>query len=178
MLLLFCNIIIYSVRRICACFPPSWVLFQMPGSLRVLHSILVVPVLFNLGFVVGILKVWESINALNAPITLELPGTMVTFHICSSCSFRLWYFSVFSCSFFLMLPSAGSVTTFITAVFCFLSIISMSGWLASSCLSVWNMRPSSRCIQGCALFHSETKRQLSRCVLESHFISLCYKRCK
>lgn len=57
----------------------------------------------------------------------------------SSCSFSSWYFSIFSCSFFLMLLSA-TIASLTTAVFFSLSTTSMSGSLANSCLSVWTLK--------------------------------------
>lgn len=71
-------------------------------------------------------------SAPNAPITT---GTTLdfTFHICSSCSLSPW------CSFFI-LWSTGIATSITSALFCSLSSITVSGWLASSCLSVCNLK--------------------------------------
>uniref|UniRef100_A0A669AZ21 mitogen-activated protein kinase kinase kinase n=1 Tax=Oreochromis niloticus TaxID=8128 RepID=A0A669AZ21_ORENI len=113
------------------------------NNLRVLRSILAVPrtALFwtEISDVVpGIC--WShspslGVTAPSAPITT---GTTVTFtlHILSSSSLSPWYFSSFSCSFFLMLLSFGTATSITTAVFFCLSTTTMSGWLATTILSV------------------------------------------
>uniref|UniRef100_A0A3P9CAH7 Taste receptor type 1 member 3 n=1 Tax=Maylandia zebra TaxID=106582 RepID=A0A3P9CAH7_9CICH len=77
----------------------------------------------------------QVITAPSAPITT---GTTVTFtlHILSSFSLSPWYFSSFSCSFFLILLSFGTATLITTAVFFCLSTTTMSGWLATTILSV------------------------------------------
>uniref|UniRef100_A0AAX7UZ72 Immunoglobulin V-set domain-containing protein n=1 Tax=Astatotilapia calliptera TaxID=8154 RepID=A0AAX7UZ72_ASTCA len=71
----------------------------------------------------------------SAPITT---GTTVTFtlHILSSSSLSPLYFSSFSCSFFLILLSFGTATSITTAVFFCLSTTTMSGWLATTILSI------------------------------------------
>lgn len=58
-----------------------------------------------------------------------------TFHFCSNCSFKPCYVLIFSCSFFLMLPSAGIATSITVTVLCFSSTTStLSGQLASDLL--------------------------------------------
>lgn len=76
------------------------------------------------------LPVWEL-----QLLILLLPRDTLdfTFHIC--CIFSPWYFSIFYCSFFPMLQSAGIATSITTEVFCSLSATTLSGWFPSSCLS-------------------------------------------
>ncbi|TWW56342.1 Plexin-A1 [Takifugu flavidus] len=90
------------------------VLYQRPGSLRVMNRILTVPrtALF-----------WTEISDV-------VPG------ICWNHLLSPWYFSSFSCSFFLMLLLLGIATSIITVFRC-LSTTTMSGWLATTILSVW-----------------------------------------
>ena len=111
-----------------SCLLPAQVLYQRPGSLRVLCRILTVP--SNTLLDRGLRCSWFL---LEPPIQLEVtvpnshhccPHTPL--HIFTSSSFSPSYFSSFSCSFFLMLPSLGMSTSTTTVV-----------WLAITSLSVW-----------------------------------------
>ncbi|KAI3354393.1 hypothetical protein L3Q82_018913, partial [Scortum barcoo] len=74
-----------------------------------------------------------GVTALSTPITRGITDVF-TPHILSNCSLSPWYFSSFSCSFFLMLLSF--TTSISTALFCYLSTTTMSGWFIITCLSV------------------------------------------
>lgn len=57
-----------------------------------------------------------------------------------SCYFSPWYFSLFSCSVFLILLWAGIASPTTTALFCSLSTTTVSGWFSSSCLLLWILK--------------------------------------
>lgn len=100
-----------------------------PGSLRVHKFAVSWTALCFFGWCDGIC--WShsfslGVTAANAAI---ITGTTLPFgfHFCSSFFSSSWYFSV--------LLSAGIVTSMITAVLCSLITTTLSGWVASNCLS-------------------------------------------
>lgn len=116
----------------------------MPGSLRVLYNILAVPRIAlylteTLDVVPGI---WWSFSASSGVTASITTGTILdfTFHICSSCFFSPWYFSLLLCFFFLMVLSPGIATSITTALFCSLSSTTMTGSLARRYLLVWTLK--------------------------------------
>ena len=107
------------------CLPQPWVVHQSPGSLRVLRSILAVPItaLFwteSSDVVPGICWSHSSSLGVTAPSVPITTGTALTltFHVLFSSSFSLsfsrWYFSSFSYSFFFMLLSLGTAMSITT----------------------------------------------------------------
>jgi len=120
------------------------VLYQRPGSLRVLCSILAIPVLLCTKRNYAVPGICWSRSPSLEVMTLRDSITAVAFtsKIFSTSSFSPSYFSRFSRSFFLMLMSLGFATSTATGFSCSLLITTMS-----SCLAI--TRPP-----GCQLCHS------------------------
>lgn len=107
------------------CLSQSQVLCQRPRSSRVLCSILAVPnhaLFWTESYDVAPGMCWSpsprlEITVPSAPTSTGAPLAF-TFHILSSVSFKSWYFSSFSSSFFLRLLSLDTTTSNRSVVFC------------------------------------------------------------